>query len=239
MTTASVSDTSERTDQRRAAKLAGAIYLVAMALSIWTEMGIRGALYVRDDAAATAANILANEGLFRLGIVVDVAVYVSSLVLAWAFFRLLAPFHRLGALLGVWLRVVEVALCMVAATFSAIAVGLLGGAPHLAAFEPAQLHALMRIALTAHGQALTLGFVFLGFGSTVFALLLWRSRYVPRALAGLGIVASLILALFPLLALALPTLRPYFMTVTAPMFFYEVGLGFWFLLKGVDLDARA
>jgi hypothetical protein len=238
MTAATLSQSPERTDQQRAAKLAGAIYLVAMALSIWTELGIRGALYVRDDAAATAANILAHEGLFRLGIVVDVAVYLSSLVLAWAFFRLLAPFDRIGALLGVWLRLVEVALCMVAATFSAIAVGLLGGAPQLAAFEPAQLNALVRIALTAHGQALTLGFVFLGFGSTVFATLLWRSRYVPRALAGLGIVASLILALFPLLSLAAPGLRPYFMIVTSPMFFYEVGLGLWFLIKGVDLDAR-
>lgn len=231
-------DTPERADQRRAATLAGAIYLIAMALSMWSEMGIRGALYVRDDAAATAANILAHEGLFRLGIVVDVGVYVSSLVLAWAFFRLLAPVHRLAALLGVWLRLVEVGLCMVAAAFSVVAVSLLSGAPHLAAFEPAQRDALMRIALTAHGQTLTLGFVFLGLGSTVFAALLWRARYVPRALAGLGVVASLILALFPLVTIAMPSLRPYFMTVTAPMFFYEVGLGLWFLLKGVDLDAR-
>jgi hypothetical protein len=227
----------EQVRQQRAAKVIGVIYLVAMALSMWTESGVRGALYVSGDAGATAANLLAHDALFRAGIAADLLVYLSSLVLAWAFFTLLAPIDRLTALLGAWLRLIEVALCVVGTLFAMIALRLLEGGPHLAAFEPAEVHGLMRVVLTAQTQALNLGFLFLGLGSAVFAALLWRSRYVPRALAGLGLVASLLLAAYPVGALLASALRGYWMVMMAPMFLYEVGLGGWLLVKGIDLEA--
>jgi hypothetical protein len=78
--------------------------------------------------------------------------------------------------------------------------------------------------------------VFLGLGSTIFATLLYRARYVPRPLAGLGIIASLLLALHPMVAIVLPGVRPYWIAAMAPMFLYEVGIGLWFVFKGVELD---
>jgi len=60
------------------ARIAGFIYLFAMALAIFSQSFVLGKIVVPGDAAATAGNILAFEGLYRLGIVVDVITFVSS-----------------------------------------------------------------------------------------------------------------------------------------------------------------
>ena len=74
----------------------------------------------------------------------------------------------------------------------------------------------------------------LGAGSTLFAYLLFKSRYVPRLLAGWGLFASPLLAVGSLATL----FNPWFaanasMASMIPMFFYEVPLGVWLLVKGV------
>jgi hypothetical protein len=60
-----------------------------MALGIFSQVFILGRIVVPGDVAATAINISASEGLFRLGIAVDVITFVSDVVIAWAFYELL------------------------------------------------------------------------------------------------------------------------------------------------------
>jgi len=48
--------------------------------------------------------------------------------------------------------------------------------------------------------------VFLRLGSTVFSYLWFKSRYIPRALAALGIFSSLVLALVTLAIMVFPGL---------------------------------
>ena len=77
-------------------------------------------------------------------------------------------------------------------------------------------------------------FVVMGVASAVFAYLWIRSSYVPRALAYLGIVASLLLVAGSMEMLVIPGLRalihPWYM---APMFFFEVGMGLWLMVQGL------
>jgi hypothetical protein len=82
------------------ARVAGFIYLFAMALGIFSQVFVLGRLVVPGDAAATASNIVASEGEFRLGIAVDVVTFVSDVVIAWAFYELLKPIDKSLALLG-------------------------------------------------------------------------------------------------------------------------------------------
>jgi len=78
----------------------------------------------------------------------------------------------------------------------------------------------------------------LGLGSTVFAYLLYKSRYVPRALTGWEISPSLVLASGSLAMILFPWFAANAsMTYMVPMFFYEVPLGLWFLVKGVSAPA--
>jgi len=66
----------------RTARFAGALYLVIILCGLWSELAVRGPLTVDGDAAATAANILANEGLFRAAFAADTIMAMADVALA-------------------------------------------------------------------------------------------------------------------------------------------------------------
>lgn len=205
-----------------------------MALGIFSQVFVLGRIVVPGDAAATANNLLASEGLFRLGIAIDVITFVSDVVIAWAFYELLKSVDKALALLGAFLRIADGAILAVTTFNGLITLRLLSGVDYLHAFDASQLQSLARLFVSARGVGFDVGFVFLGSGSTVFAYLLFKSRYVPRALAGWGIFSSLALAVGSLAVILFPWFAANAsMIYMVPMFFYEVPLGLWFLIKGV------
>jgi hypothetical protein len=216
------------------ARVAGFIYLFAMALGIFSQSFVLDRLVVNGDAAATAHNIVASEGLFRLGIAADVITFVSDVVIGWAFYELLKFVDKSLALLGAFLRIADGAILAVITLNGLITLRLLSGVDYLHAFDTNQLQGLARLYISARGLGFYIGFVFLGCGSAVFAYLLLRSRYVPAVLPAWGIFSSLLLAIGSLAVI----LSPWFATNVSlaymiPMFFYEVPLGLWFLIRGV------
>jgi hypothetical protein len=216
------------------ARVAGFIYLFAMALALFSQSFVLGKIVVSGDAAATAGNILAFEGLYRLGIAVDVVTFVSDVVIAWAFYELLKSVDSSLALLGAFLRVADAAILAVVTLNGVMSLRLLNGVGYVQVFEQSQLQALARLSLSARGLGFYIGFVFLGLGSAVFAYLLFKSRYVPRALPAWGMFSSLLLALGSLAVILFPWFEANAsMAYMVPMFFYEVPLGLWFLVKGV------
>ena len=91
------------------------------------------ALVVPGDAAATVANIVASDGLFRAGIAAFLIVVMLDLVLAWALYLLLAPVNRSLALLTAMLRVAF------AAVFAGALVNLVDAALAVSAAGPSAL----------------------------------------------------------------------------------------------------
>ena len=79
-----MTDANRKTEQERAARLAGAMYLIQMATGVFTQIYARGSLIVRGDPTQTARNIIDSEGLFRIGIASDLATYTAALVASWA-----------------------------------------------------------------------------------------------------------------------------------------------------------
>lgn len=233
---AQMTNTSPEALQVRAARLAGATYLITMATGIFSQSFVRGSLLVRGDATQTAQNIIGSEQFFRVGIAADVVTFTGVLVLTWALYVLLRPVDKNLALLAVLLRLVEVAVHYVATLFSLGALVLLSGSDYLAPLGADQLHSLARVALSTQGAGLNLGFVLLGLGSAVFAYLLLRSRYVPKALAAWGVFSSLLLAASAIAVILFPAVGPFALVTMIPMFIYEVGLGFWLLFKGARIS---
>ena len=64
------------------ARFTGALYLIIIAGGLFGELGVRAALVVQGDAPATAANLLASEGLFRLGFVSDLVIFLADVAVA-------------------------------------------------------------------------------------------------------------------------------------------------------------
>jgi hypothetical protein len=219
--------------QRTAAKAVGFLYLFAMAISIFGE-SVRGRLILPHDAVQTASRIVASEALFRLSIVGDLLIYVCDIVLFWGLYVILKRVNKDVALLAVFFRLVETAILGVTTLTAFIALRLLSGADYLRVVDTGQLQALARGFLSVYGIGLSVGFVFLGLGSAVFSYLWLKSRYIPRGLAWLGIFGSLLMAIMSLVTMVFPVVWDRVgMAYMMPMGLYEIGLGFWLLIKGI------
>ncbi len=219
----------------RVARMVGALYLIQMATGVF-GFAVRSSLTVRGDASQTAQNILISERLFRVSILTDIATFAAVLLLTWALYVLLRSFNRDLALLASFLRIIEIAVLSAATVSLLLALALLRGAPYQNALPATELHSLVRLLVSAQAQAHTLAFIFLGLGSSVFAYLLLKSRYIPRALAGWGVFASLLLALGSCAVVLFPGATQMIQMVSmGPMGLYEVGLGAWLLFRGVRI----
>jgi hypothetical protein len=226
-------------EQHNAARVVGAIYLLAMATSMFAELYVRMPLFVRGNAVQTMMNIASTERLFRAAAVIHLITFASDAVIAVALYIILAPVNRNIALLGAFWRLADCAILSIATLNDFAALRFLSGVDYLNAFDRNQLLALGRVFLSIRAAGFQFGFVFLGLGSTVFAVLWLKSRYVPRALAMLGIFASLLLALAELLFLVFPAWDAASRQVHfLPMFLFEVTMGFWLLAKGIREPAE-
>lgn len=220
--------------QRSAAKIVGFLYLFAMAISIFGE-SVRGRLILPHDAAQTASSIVASEALFRLSIVGDLVIYVCDIILFWGIYVILKRVNKDIALLAAFFRLVETAILGATTLTAFIALRLLSGADYLRVVETAQLQALARGFLSIYGIGLSVGFVFLGLGSAIFSYLWLKSRYIPRGLAWLGIFGSLLMAIMSLVTMVFPVVWDRVgMAYMMPMGLYEIGLGLWLLIKGLQ-----
>lgn len=219
---------------QRAAKVVGIAYLFAMAVSIVAEMFIGSRLIAGNDAAATAQNIVAHEQLFRLGILCSLLVVVSDVSLITALYVILKRVNEPLALWATLLRLVGATLYATATLNYIDVVRLARGESFLQAIAMNQLQAMARLSITSYSAGLGVSFIYLGIGSTVFAYLWIKSRYVPKALGVLGAVASALLAAGALLFIVSPRLWAIvFPAYMAPLFFFEVGMGLWLLSKGL------
>lgn len=221
--------------QRTAAKAAGFLYLMTMVTAMFAEFYARAQAIVPGDAVQTARNIAASEWLFRLGTLSDLITFAAVLPLVVALYVVLKPVNPYLALLALAWRLVECAILALVMLNDFVALRLLGTAPYLHAFDAAQLQALARVFLGGvHADGYGIGMLFFGLGSTLFAWLWLRSRYIPRLLAGWGIFASLTVVIVTLLLMVAPGIAPalgamYFI----PIFLFEVILGFWLLVRGI------
>ena len=233
---------------RQTARIAGAAYLVQYGTSVFPEFFVRPALIVDGDVARTASNILAHEPMFRFAIVSDLLAGVAVVVLNAALYELLAPVHRSLARVAAFWRLVEVAVGSVIALSGFAVLSLLSGAEPLQPFAPRELHGLVHAIFGARESGYMMLLLFFGLGSTTYMYLLFRSRYVPRALALLGLVGSALAALFALTRMLFPAfitaafaaareLPPIALAllalVLAPILLLEFVLGLWLLVKGV------
>jgi hypothetical protein len=223
----------ESADLQRWARTAGLLYLLTNATAVIVVYA-RGQLILKGDAAGTAANIVASERLFRLGIVFELVTVAGVVALVVALHAVLRTVSRELALMAAFWRLMETA-SFAAITFSSLTVlTLLDDASYLGPLGADQRAALGYSFLRLHNAGFQVAFLFLGLGSAMFAWLWWRSRYIPRALAGLGIVASLVMAAAAIIYTLAPSImQGKTMLVMAPMGLFEIGLGLWLLVRGI------
>jgi hypothetical protein len=224
----------------RIAKLAGFLYVLQMATSMFAEIAIFGTLRVKGDAVATVRNIAENETLFRTGIATMFFTSLIVVVLIWALYVILKQVDQNLVFLGVFWRLTETAIVCLAPVNQLISLRLISGAEYLQPVNPEYLNAMSNLFLNTYGSTLYLGFICTGLGSIVFAYLFYRSGYIPKSLSILGMVGSAILALGAFAVLIFPPFgKLYYPFGMILMFFWEVGAGIWMWKNGIRLTKLA
>lgn len=218
---------------QRQARFAGFLYLL-MALSAPIGlMYVPGKLIVSGNAAATADNIRASEGLFRLGIASELVHQAIGVFLVLALYRLFKPVDEglarhlvaLGALVSVPIMFVNV--------LNEIAVlALVRGADFLSVFEKPQSDALAYLFLHLHGRGITVASIFWGLWLFPFGLLVIRSGFIPRVLGYLLLIAGAAYLASATATLLLPQWASMVGQVALPLEVAEVPIIFWLAIWG-------
>jgi hypothetical protein len=222
--------------QRTAAGLVGFLYLFTNATAIVAYIA-RNKVIVLRDAAQTSTNLLASEGFFRFGIATEIVTVIGVIILVWGLYVILRSVDRNIAWLATFFRLAENFFLAFITIQELTALAVLKAAGMAQGFNPEQLHGLSYAFLSVYLNAFNIGFVFLGLGSAVFSYLWWKSRYIPRFLAGWGIFSSLLMAIVSLAIIMVPSLAKLGLIHMMPMGLYEFGLGFWLLIRGIQQPA--
>jgi len=221
--------------QRTAAKVAGFSGLFAVAIVVFANYVLLNPLIVPGNAAKTARNIVAHETQFRVTVTCFLTYSASVVVLLAALYVILKPVNRGLALVGALFRLVFALLWLLSALNMLGALRLLGSASYLQVFEADRLQALARLNVAANFDDYYVGLPFFGLAATVCSYLWLKSRYIPRALAALGLISSAWCVICAFVFLIFPhfnkIVNDYWFD--SPMAIFEMALSFWLLFKGL------
>jgi hypothetical protein len=228
--------TSVYTSPRRAAVIAGAGYVVLFALALFANFFVREGLIVADDAAATAANIVGSEGLFRLGLISFLVIFLLDVVVAWGLYIVFRSANRDLSLLAAWFRIVYTVFLGVAIVFFFQALQLLSGAGFLNAFDVEQVNAQAFVALESFNATWLIGLAGFGIHLIFLGYLSITSGYTPRVLGYVLVIAGVAYVVDTIAHSILGNYTDYavFFTVivAVPAVVAEGWFGLWLLLRG-------
>jgi hypothetical protein len=223
-------------------RFAGLLYILTSIPGFFAMMYVPSKLIVHGNATATASNISANETLFRLGIAGQLIGQAGFIFVALALYHLLKGVNRRHASLMVILLVVQIPIAFLNELNSIAALALVRGPDFLSIFERPQRDALAMFFLNLHFHGFVVNEIFWGLWLIPLALLVYRSRFLPRFLGAwlaLGGSAWVILSLTGVLS---PQYYDKVFTYSQPAAFGEVAFMFWLVIRGAKppaLDAAA
>src|SRR6266704_2102946 len=220
---------------KKAARIAGAVYLSMVVTGPFSLIYVPAKLIVRDNTAATADNILAHETMFRLSILADLVGQVIFICLAIALYRLLSGVNKIWAALMVALVLVSAAVGFVNTLNDIAALILFRGADFLAVFDKPQRDALGMLFIRLHSQGILIDEMFWGLWLFPFGLLVYRSGFLPRFIGVWLMINCFGYVVLSVIALFFHEYYGQAFTWLQPILFGELAIMLWLLIKGAKV----
>lgn len=220
------------TEIKRTTRWAGLLYLALSILAMISYFYLRPRFVISGDAAATARNILANEQLYRAGIVIDVVAQLIFIGAVLALYRLFRDVDRTQA--GFMLAVIGTGIAAQFATFvfNVAPLVVLSGADYLAAFNRPQLEALAYTSLRLAGMQGELMTSIWGLWLFPFAVLTIRSGFLPKFLGVLLILSGIAYVVSFVVAVVFPAHASTVYKLAMPLYFGEFLVVLWLAFIG-------
>ena len=216
------------------ARMAGGLWLMVIATGTFAFLA-GATLIVRNDAVATATNILAAERFYRLGFVADLIAGACYMGVTVLLYDLLKPVSRSVSLLAAFFGLGGIAIGAATSLVRLAPLVLLRSDQYLSTFTPNQLQTMALAALRLYEQAFLIAMVFFGLQCVLVGCLIVRSTFLPRILGvllALGGLSYVISSLANFLAPAFGARLAPFIVPAAIL--GEGSLTLWLLLVGVN-----
>jgi len=225
------------TSLKRKGRIAGLWYL-GFTLGPFYLLYVPSRTVVHNNAAATAARVLAHETLYRWGTLAETLGAVIFVGLGLALYRLFEDVDRHRARQLVALVLVSSALGLVTVVFSTSALLVFRGGGVLAAFDDQLRESIGMLLIQMHGEANGINQTFWGLWLLPFGWLVVQSRFLPRWLGYwllLDGIAWVILGITWLLA---PVFTDALFRYLQPVFMAELAAMLWLLIVGAKEHSR-
>jgi len=211
------------------ARIIGVLFLISIFGGFFGELYVPSRIIVSRDAAATAKNIIASDSLFRLGFASYLVEAICDIALSLMLYVLLRPVRNDLALLAAFFGLVSTTLFGVAEMFyfgASVIVRSTG-------FSPGERNALALLSLRAYRYGADIFMALYGIAALIRGYLIYRSRYLPRFLGVILMIAGAGFVMKNFAVLLAPAYASDFFLL--PMFLAVLSLTVWLLVKGVDV----
>ncbi len=207
----------------------------------WTLTGIYGLMYlpsqtiVRGDAVATANKILANEFLFRTGIINDLMGSVIWVFMVLVLYRLFKHVNERHAKLLVALVLVQIPVVFIMGAFNMATLMMVKG-EILKTFELNQRQdlAMLFLKISDYGN-LTLE-AYWGLWLFPLAILTYKSRFLPRFLGIWLTITGFAYVVLSITGLLFPEYYNTLFKISFPAMLGELAFTLWLLIIGVKVQ---
>jgi hypothetical protein len=191
---------------KRLAQIAGVLYLIVGIFSAFAFGYVLPKIYAAGDATTTAANVLANSSLVRLGVVADLVQATVLVFVAMTLYLLLRHVSKNAARAMVILAVVAATIMCLNLVFEFGALLVATTPSYALALGAAGSNALVMLLLDLHHYGFVIAQIFFGLWLVPMGYLAFKSGMFSRALSVLLVVTGLTYLVDLLLTLLAPDL---------------------------------
>lgn len=220
------------TQLQKKARIAGFLYLLMAVTGPFVLIYVPEKLFVPGNAAATAANILANQSLFQSYIVVGLLSELFFISTVLALYQLFKDVDHWLATLMVIVVLVQAPLALLGVANQIATLSFVRGAELLAVFDKPQRDALATLLITIDRQGVPVSELFWGLWLIPLALLVYRSGFLPRVLGVWLFLNGIAYVTISFIAMLLPGYLRIANTIAFPLLLGEVAFLLWLLIAG-------
>jgi hypothetical protein len=219
---------------KRLARIAGILYLVVGIFGGFAIGYVNPKVYVPGDAATTAANMVANSGLVRIGVVADLLQATVFVFLAMVLYLLLKGTDKNATRAMVILVAIATAIMCLNEVFQFSALLVAGDESYVTAFGAAGSNALVLLLMDTYHYGFLIAQIFFGLWLVPLGYLAYRSGMFPKALGVVLVVGGVSYLIDLLAAFLLPDLSKQIHGFLAiPPAIAEIGMVLYLLVVGV------
>jgi hypothetical protein len=218
---------------KRTARFAGLLYLIWTLTAMYALLYVQPKTIVSGDAAATAEKILANEFIFRTGIINGLVSSFVWVLIGLTLYRLLRHVNNFQAKLLIALVIVQIPVVFVTEAISLTTLMLVKG-DILQTFPLAQKQDLAMFFLKLNDQSTIALELFWGLWLFPFGVLVYQSGFIPRILGVFLIVNGAAYVIHFITHILFPDYAAVVFQFATPIWTLgEISIMLWLLIKGI------